>query len=87
MPRLDRGIQYAAAEVVRACSPIWASGILDRPVKPAMTPLVWFGLSPHRALDPETKSPGDISGAFVVCGAAFSLTPHVRVRIRIMKLS
>jgi len=34
MPRLDRGIQYAAADVVRARSPTQASGILDRPVKP-----------------------------------------------------
>ena len=34
MPRLDRGIQYAAAEVARASSPTLASRILDRPVKP-----------------------------------------------------
>jgi hypothetical protein len=30
MPRLDRGIQYAAASPY----PIGAGGILDRPVKP-----------------------------------------------------
>jgi len=34
MPRLDRGIQYAAADVVRARSSTLASGILDRPVEP-----------------------------------------------------
>jgi len=34
MPRLDRGIQYAAADVVKASSPTQASGILDRPVEP-----------------------------------------------------
>jgi hypothetical protein len=34
MPRLDRGIQYAAAVVVRASYPTQASGILGRPVKP-----------------------------------------------------
>jgi hypothetical protein len=34
MPRLDRGIQYAAAVVGRAESKRGCSGILDRPVKP-----------------------------------------------------
>jgi len=34
MPRLDRGIQYAAADVARARSSTPASGILDRPVEP-----------------------------------------------------
>ncbi len=34
MPRLDRGIQYDAADVGRASSSTPASGILDRPVKP-----------------------------------------------------
>ncbi|TQF30100.1 hypothetical protein UNPA324_11095 [Bradyrhizobium sp. UNPA324] len=34
MPRLDRGIQYAAADVARASPPTKASGILDRPVEP-----------------------------------------------------
>jgi hypothetical protein len=34
MPRLDRGIQYAAAAVGRAGSKRGCSGILDRPVKP-----------------------------------------------------
>ena len=34
MPRLDRGIQYAAADVVRASSSTSISGILDRPVEP-----------------------------------------------------
>ncbi|PPQ20218.1 hypothetical protein CV770_06995 [Bradyrhizobium sp. AC87j1] len=31
MPRLDRGIQYAAADTARANFPMSASGILDRP--------------------------------------------------------
>jgi hypothetical protein len=34
MPRLDRGIQYAAAVVARASYSTKASGILDRPVEP-----------------------------------------------------
>ncbi|TFV43502.1 hypothetical protein E4K65_32225 [Bradyrhizobium niftali] len=34
MPRLDRGIQYAAAPVAAARSPTQASGIQDRPVEP-----------------------------------------------------
>ncbi|MGY2938273.1 hypothetical protein ACVWZV_003593 [Bradyrhizobium sp. GM5.1] len=34
MPRLDRGIQYAVANVARASASTEASGILDRPVKP-----------------------------------------------------
>jgi len=32
--RLDRAIQHAAADVVRANSSTLASGILDRPVEP-----------------------------------------------------
>src|SRR5580693_356300 len=34
MPRLDRGIQYAAAVVGRAGSKRECAGVLDRPVKP-----------------------------------------------------
>jgi hypothetical protein len=35
----------------------------------------------------QQKSPGDISGAFVVSALTRSSAPHVLVRIRAMKLS
>lgn len=33
MPRLVRAIQYATADVVKACSSMPASGTMDRPIK------------------------------------------------------
>ena len=43
--RLDRAIQYAAADVVRASSSTLASGILDRPVKPGDDNCICCGFS------------------------------------------
>ncbi|PJG57245.1 hypothetical protein CVM73_02255 [Bradyrhizobium forestalis] len=43
MPRLDRGIQYAAASPY----PTEVSGILDRPPSRAMTP-VWVATARHK---------------------------------------
>jgi hypothetical protein len=68
MLRLDRGIQYSAADVVTADAPTPASAILDRAVEPD-DDTVWVAIhSPGREVI-NAKNPGDVS----ISGASSSL--------------